>query len=81
MIRIKPNFVYTLTLTLFLLICAIVFAYMQKNSFSHDETRLIFAESAATPYSATVRINKIEYATGLGSSKKQAKLEGGKIII
>lgn len=32
-----------------------------------------FSENAATPYSAVVCINDMEYGSGLGSSKKQAK--------
>ena len=32
-------------------------------------------ENAATPYAATILINELSYATGLGSSKKQAKTE------
>ena len=62
------------------LICTFVFSNA-KSKFSHDEAYLIISEKGAMRYSATVRINNIEYAPGLGSSKKQAKLEGGKIII
>lgn len=32
-------------------------------------------ENAATPYSATVLINDMQYGTGVGSSKKAAKAE------
>ena len=35
-------------------------------------------DNAATPYAATVRINKIEYGRGTGSSKKIAKSEAAR---
>ena len=35
-------------------------------------------DNAATPYAATVHINKIEYGRGTGSSKKIAKSEAAK---
>ena len=35
-------------------------------------------ENAATPYSATVMINALQYGTGFGSSKKQAKADAAK---
>lgn len=38
-------------------------------------------ENAATPYSATVVINNMQYGTGYGSSKKQAKAEAAKVTL
>ena len=35
-------------------------------------------ESSATPYSAVVKINGIEYGRGVGSSKKEAKSEAAR---
>jgi len=37
-----------------------------------------FLENAATPYSATVIINEINYDQGFGTSKKQAKSEAAR---
>lgn len=38
-------------------------------------------ENANTPYSATVIINDMQYGTGYGSSKKQAKSEAAKVTL
>ena len=38
-------------------------------------------ENPATPYSATVSINKMKYGTGVGTSKKQAKAEAAKMTL
>nr|SVE84210.1 EOG090X04U5 [Daphnia pulex] len=38
-------------------------------------------ENAATPYSATVLINGMQYGTGVGSSKKAAKAEAAKATL
>ncbi|XP_052122444.1 microprocessor complex subunit DGCR8 isoform X3 [Frankliniella occidentalis] len=38
-------------------------------------------ENPATPYSATVSINKMKYGTGVGTSKKQAKAEAAKLTL
>nr|CAG4643157.1 EOG090X04U5 [Ilyocryptus agilis] len=38
-------------------------------------------ENAATPYSATVLINGMQYGTGVGSSKKSAKAEAAKATL
>ena len=38
-------------------------------------------ENATTPYSATVIINDMQYGTGYGSSKKQAKSEAAKVTL
>lgn len=38
-------------------------------------------ENAATPYSATVVINEMQFGTGYGSSKKQAKAEAAKTAL
>ena len=38
-------------------------------------------ENANTPYSATVIINNMQYGTGYGSSKKQAKSEAAKVTL
>ncbi|XP_053650878.1 microprocessor complex subunit DGCR8 isoform X1 [Cherax quadricarinatus] len=38
-------------------------------------------ENAATPYAATIIINEMQYSTGYGSSKKQAKTEAAKATL
>ena len=38
-------------------------------------------DNSATPYAATVRINKIEYGRGIGSSKKIAKSEAARSVL
>ncbi|CAG9760802.1 unnamed protein product [Ceutorhynchus assimilis] len=38
-------------------------------------------ENAATPYSATVKINAMKYGVGYGTSKKQAKSEAAKLTL
>lgn len=38
-------------------------------------------ENAATPYAATIIINELQYSTGYGSSKKQAKTEAAKATL
>lgn len=40
-----------------------------------------WTENAATPYSATVLINGMQYGTGVGSSKKAAKAEAAKATL
>ena len=42
---------------------------------------LRLAENAATPYSATVLINAMQYGTGVGSSKKAAKAEAARATL
>lgn len=38
-------------------------------------------ENAATPYSATVVINNMQYGTGYGSSKKQVRLYNNLLFV
>ncbi|CAN7949639.1 unnamed protein product, partial [Ixodes hexagonus] len=38
-------------------------------------------ESSSMPYGATVVINSIEYGSGFGSSKKQAKSEAARATL
>lgn len=42
---------------------------------------MLSTENAATPYSATVLINGMQYGTGVGSSKKAAKAEAAKATL
>lgn len=47
------------------------------------QPRYVFKEleNASTPYGATVVINDMEYGSGLGSSKKQAKSEAARVSL
>ena len=50
-------------------------------SYLTDEILIFNAENAATPYSATVLINGMQYGSGVGSSKKAAKAEAAKATL
>jgi len=54
---------------------------MQKFCLLFYRRNICSTENAATPYSATVLINGMQYGTGVGSSKKAAKAEAAKATL
>jgi microprocessor complex subunit DGCR8 len=54
---------------------------MQRFLFNVLSGNFCSTENAATPYSATVLINGMQYGTGVGSSKKAAKAEAAKATL
>lgn len=61
-----------LGIKLYLINILILHKFMETYDFIKKKNILII-ENAATPYSAVVCINDMEYGSGFGSSKKQAK--------
>ena len=56
----------------------ILHEYLQHSIKKAPEYKYQEMESSATPYSASVIINGIEYGRGVGSSKKEAKSEAAR---
>jgi len=56
----------------------ILHEYVQHALRLQPTYKFVELENAATPYAATVFINLIQYGTGYGSSKKQAKANAAK---
>ena len=52
--------------------------YVQQSMRAYPNYVFSELDNAATPYAATIYINKIEYGRGTGSSKKIAKSEAAK---
>lgn len=59
----------------------ILHEYLQHSVKKAPEYRYQEMESSATPYSAVVVINGIEYGRGVGSSKKEAKSEAARLTL
>lgn len=60
---------------------AILHEYLQQSLKAQPVYKFSEVDNARTPYAATVIVNGDEYGTGVGMSKKEAKLEAAKATL